>query len=395
MTFTPPRWRLTRWLLEAGTDVPTEIRGALIQSLYGTLPIFAGGVINTIAVAMLIAWRNPQGQFRFWIVAEVTLCLVRLLLLIADRKAAAEGRRTFTDFYAWLGVSWAASVGYGTFISVLSGDWIAATLACLSSAAMVGGICFRNFAAPRLVALMILLSLGPCAVSAAISGQPILLVVALQIPFYLVSMTIAAFRLNRMLVATMRAERDNRHRARHDDLTCLLNRSGLQQAFAETAAAGQAPRALLYLDLDGFKGVNDRLGHAAGDGLLKAVADHLRAITGPRDIIARIGGDEFVVLTCCDREAALRLGQKIVSAVVEHEYRIDQNDMTVGIGVSIGIAACSDGSSDLQTLMGRADTALYKAKSTDAGCLLEGVAPTPHLKLVPPAPAATRRSLPA
>src|SRR3546814_6692156 len=62
---------------------------------------------------------------------------------------------------------------------------------------MVGGIAFRNFAAPRLVALMILLSLGPCAVGGAMSGQPILLVATFQIPFYLVSMTIAAFRLNR------------------------------------------------------------------------------------------------------------------------------------------------------------------------------------------------------
>src|SRR3546814_10525043 len=79
-----------------------------------------------------------------------------------------------------------------SFISVLSGDWVAATLACLSSAAMVGGIAFRNFAAPRLVALMILLSLGPCAVGGAMSGQPILLVATFQIPFYLVSMTIAA-----------------------------------------------------------------------------------------------------------------------------------------------------------------------------------------------------------
>src|SRR3546814_4681127 len=99
-----------------------------------------------------------------------------LCVLVADRRAAAKGAPTSTDLYIWLSVLWAASVGYGTFISVLSGDWVAATLACLSSAAMVGGIAFRNFAAPRLVALMILLSLGPCAVGGAMSGQPILLV---------------------------------------------------------------------------------------------------------------------------------------------------------------------------------------------------------------------------
>src|SRR3546814_19187635 len=112
------------------------------------------------------------------------------------------------------------------WISDVCSSDLAATLACLSSAAMVGGIAFRNFAAPRLVALMILLSLGPCAVGGAMSGQPILLVAPFQIPFYLVSMTIAAFRLNRMLVATIRAEQANRHRARHADLPCLLNRQG-------------------------------------------------------------------------------------------------------------------------------------------------------------------------
>src|SRR3546814_894796 len=153
--------RISDW----SSDVcSSDLRNALIQSLYGTLPIYAGGVINTIAVALLIWWRNPQSAFQIWLALEIVCCLVRLCVLVADRRAAAKGAPTSTDLYIWLSVLWAASVGYGTFISVLSGDWVAATLACLSSAAMVGGIAFRNFAAPRLVALMILLSLGPCAV---------------------------------------------------------------------------------------------------------------------------------------------------------------------------------------------------------------------------------------
>ena len=374
MAYALPRWRPTDWLLKAGKDVPEEIRGALIQNLYGTLPIFAGGVLNTIAVSLLIWWRNPSAAFQFWLIAEVACCLARVSVLIADRQAAAKGRRTATDLYIWLGVLWAASVGYGAFISVLSGDWIAATLACLSAAAMVGGISFRNFAAPRLVAVMILLSLGPCAVAAVLSGEAILLIVALQIPFYLVSMTIAAFRLNRMLVATMRAERDNRHRARHDDLTSLLNRNGLQQAFdGLMATPGLRHQALLYLDLDGFKAVNDRFGHAAGDDLLGAVADRLRAVTAPFDIIARIGGDEFIILTPRDPESALQLGRSLVSAIAGQSFAAGTDGS--GIGVSIGIAVSPHGVADLQTLMGRADAALYRAKTTGAGCLLEGPAP--------------------
>src|SRR3546814_9842047 len=130
------------------------------------------------------------------------------------------------------------------------------------------------------------------------SVHPILLVATFHIPFYLVSMTIAAFRLNRMLVATMRAEQANRHRARHDDLTCLLNRNGLQHAFDRMMATNVQQCALLYLDLDGFKGVNDRLGHAAGDDLLKAIADDLRTMVGSLDR-KRVGKE--CVSTCRSR----------------------------------------------------------------------------------------------
>src|SRR3546814_3194148 len=119
-------------------------------------------------------------------------------------------------------------------------------------------------------------------------------------------MTIAAFRLNRMLVATMRAEQANRHRARHDDLTCLLNRNGLQQAFDRMMATNVQQCALLYLDLDGFKGVNDRLGHAAGDDLLKAIADELRTMVGSLDVVARIGGDERSEVHTSELQSLLR-----------------------------------------------------------------------------------------
>src|SRR3546814_997526 len=76
MTFSPPRGRCTRWLLKAGTDVPDEVRNALIQSLYGTLPIYAGGVIKPIAVALLIWWRNPQRAFQIWLTLVLVCCLI-------------------------------------------------------------------------------------------------------------------------------------------------------------------------------------------------------------------------------------------------------------------------------------------------------------------------------
>ena len=74
LRYSLPRWRLTRWLADAGPDVPPEIRVALIGSLYGTLPIFAGGVINSLAVSFLIAWRIPTLPFMLWCAFELLCC---------------------------------------------------------------------------------------------------------------------------------------------------------------------------------------------------------------------------------------------------------------------------------------------------------------------------------
>lgn len=361
-----PRWRVTQWLVHAGTNVPLDIRAALIKSLYGTLPIFAGGVINSIAVSALVATRIPDPPFLGWLIFEIILCAARLALLLTAHRAAARGRRTPTDIYILLSVLWAFSVGYGTFICILSGDWVSATLSCLSAAAMVGGICFRNFGAPRLVAVMILLSLGPSAIASIFSGELVLLIVALQIPFYLISMTMASYRLNAMLVSTMMAERENDYRARHDPLTGLPNRSGLMAALTERLSSARPEKeglTLFYLDLDGFKGVNDRHGHAAGDALLRQVAARLRTVAEPGDVIARMGGDEFVIISAIgDRSASRLFAERIILEIANGRYSV--GDDMVHVGVSVGIALGADHGTDVATLLDAADQALYAAKAS-------------------------------
>ena len=371
MRFSAPRWTATRWLVTAGSRVPADIRGALLGTLYGTLPIFAGGVTNTLGVAALVTYRHPGLLFGSWLVGEVVLCTVRLLVLVTSLRAARAGRPTRTDLYIWLGVLWAASVGLGTFITIMSGDWVASTLVCLSTAAMVGGMCFRNFGAPRLVAAMIVLSMGPCVVAGLLSGQLILAFTALQIPFYLVSMSSAAFRLNAMLVATMRAERSNDRRAHRDGLTGLVNRAGLDRAFALDADRGEHIQALFYLDLDGFKAVNDAHGYAAGDMLLVAVAARLSSIAGSDDIVARVGGDEFVVLSRAEGpNAAMTRAEVWHEAVCTRPFVLPQTK--TDIGVSIGVALRTEESCDLKSLLACADQALYLAKAAGGGCRMAG-----------------------
>lgn len=361
--YSPPRRRLVKWLLDTGQDVPTDIRHALIASLFGTLPIFVGGVANTIGMALLAAIRNPNGWFISWLVIELLLGVVRVMVLAHARRAAGRGEPTHTDLYFFLALLWAGSVGYGTAVSILSGDWTIAALACLSAAAMAGGICFRNFGGPRLAATMMTLSMAPIAVAGAFSGQPIFLMTLLQIPFYLFSMSVASKKLNEMLVTTMRAERDNDHRARHDVLTGLTNRAGLEAAIGMLCKdPHQCAFALLYIDLDGFKQVNDSYGHAAGDLLLKQLADRFRSLAGPRDVAARVGGDEFVLLADNrDRNSALALARHLIDTIAA-PYDLGVSKLA-SVGVSVGIALAPDHGVDDETLLARADLALYRAKS--------------------------------
>lgn len=370
-----PTWRLTKWLAHAGDDVPADIRRALVGSLFGTLPIFIGGVVNSVLVAGVIAFRLGGAPAFAWLALELLICITRGGVLIAAHHNAQRGATTYTDSYLILTLMWACSVGYGISVSALSGDWVSIVLSSLSAAAMVGGICFRNFGAPRLTGIMIALALGPCAAIAIFNPTWELWIICLQLPMYIASMTVAAFKLNTMLVATMRAERENDELARRDFLTGLLNRLGLSLALEEATAQAREEHhrhALLYLDLDGFKAVNDTLGHAAGDRLLKEVGNRLCTLAPSSAAIARIGGDEFVLLLPdapgLDVE---ELGARIV-AEIGKPYEFSETGI-VHVSGSLGIALIPQHGRNMADILKAADRALYLAKSSGKSrCAMAG-----------------------
>lgn len=370
LRFSLPTWRLTRWLTDSGQDTPADIRAALIASLFGTLPIFAGGVINTLMIAGIVAWRRPEPLYISWLLLEILLAVVRVMVLRSALRNAARGAKTHTDIYIVLALLWACSVGYGVLVTFLNQDWLAATLAGVSCGAMAGGICFRNYGAPRLVAAMIFLSLGPMGLGALFSGEYVTAIVFIQIPFYLVSMSIASQRLRRILVSTMLAERENERRASLDVLTGLANRAGLEAALDRIctgARAHDSAAALFYIDMDDFKIINDTHGHAAGDHVLKTIAQRMRGMLRVDDVAARIGGDEFIVLaTGIDATAALRLGNHLLRDVGQPIVLTDGS--RVSVGLSIGIAIISGANRKAQAILDSADAALYRAKARGGRC---------------------------
>jgi diguanylate cyclase (GGDEF)-like protein len=159
------------------------------------------------------------------------------------------------------------------------------------------------------------------------------------------------------------------HLARYDELTALPNRVNFRDEMERLLAISHnAARlsALLFIDLDQFKQVNDTLGHPCGDELLCAVADRLREMLRPEDFVARFGGDEFVVFqqNIKSEEDAAGLARRIVDRLSER-YEIDNH--LVEIGASVGIAMTSPPGISADTLMKNADMALYRAKADGRG----------------------------
>jgi diguanylate cyclase (GGDEF)-like protein/PAS domain S-box-containing protein len=154
------------------------------------------------------------------------------------------------------------------------------------------------------------------------------------------------------------------HLASHDPLTNLPNRSALTERVQDALSAAQRRQSvvsLVYCDLDGFKAVNDVHGHLAGDQVLREVANRLLSVTRAGDTVARMGGDEFVILVeDGDERAVHRLIARIV-ATVEQPFELPGGEHVV-VGLTAGWAV-ADGSADVDDLVGRADNAMYAAKA--------------------------------
>jgi diguanylate cyclase (GGDEF)-like protein/PAS domain S-box-containing protein len=180
---------------------------------------------------------------------------------------------------------------------------------------------------------------------------------------------------SRDITERRQTEERMRHMAAHDSLTGLPNRV----LFADrlTQAISMARRdarqcALLYLDLDRFKPVNDTYGHDTGDRLLKRVAERLRGVVRESDTVARVGGDEFTVLLLdiASPQNAVAVAEKILQTLTT-PFRLDGRE--IRIGTSIGVAFFPADAEDPDTLIKKADAAMYGAKTHGVGFRLSGV----------------------
>ncbi|MGK8489974.1 diguanylate cyclase domain-containing protein [Nocardia asiatica] len=174
-------------------------------------------------------------------------------------------------------------------------------------------------------------------------------------------------RSERAIVRSARSERRAQYQADHDMLTGLLNRSALLRALRQRAQQwAEQPICLLFIDLDGFKRVNDSYGHAVGDELIATAAARIRRVVRREDVVSRYGGDEFVVLAALARADAAVLAERLLGAFVR-PFGLSAGE--IPITASVGVACVGPRSSDrdMHSLLRDADAAMYHAKHDSLG----------------------------
>lgn len=191
-----------------------------------------------------------------------------------------------------------------------------------------------------------------------------------------VSLGFIAFRFGAVVRALQHSEAANRFLAKHDGLTGLVNRIGLDEHLhAYLAEAGEVPFAVLALDLDKFKAVNDRHGHAAGDAVLTAVSNRFRARVGRGGVVARLGGDEFLVLIR-DARSTAEVMSIAHGLVLDAQQPVEFENLPLCVGCSAGVAIFPYHAVNARGIIQAADMALYAAKNGGRNrAVLAGTAP--------------------
>jgi diguanylate cyclase (GGDEF)-like protein len=336
----------------------------LVDLLYTSLNTVCAIALSSGAVGALMALRTGDPWLWAFAAAATAIGLGRCVKIFAydrrvrpyprDAALLAKWERWYEAgsyvFSATLGLMVARAVSFDDAFGHMLGLGL---VLCYTS-----GLAARTSVRPRITVVTGALLLAPFVVASLARLDAYYAAAAALVCVYYLSYVEFA----RFVYRTLRTSLDNRFAmerlTRTDPLTGLANRLALDERLS--ASGGEAaPASVLCIDLDRFKAVNDTMGHAAGDALLRQVAERVGALAGPRDLLARIGGDEFVLVRGEPGDPR-PVGEAVVAALAEPFVLPGGR---AEIGASVGVAARSDPDIDPRALLAQADAALYAAKA--------------------------------
>ena len=352
-----------------------EVQNALLSSLYQSrLSLLVGAAVGT-AVAGYIAWASQDIRLALCAVAIFCASMTRVIsfgMFEPGKDSVHQVWSTIYDVGAW---AFAALLGLLTFLTLLLSDngLLHLLAACLSTgyAAAAAG---RNTGRPLLAISQLLFCGLPLSLALLVTPSLPHMLLALSNILY-VAVVIDVTMKTYVTVLGAFGERQEKldlaavyeKLSRTDPLTGIANRTTLKQGLEQMLAQSRSRIALIWIDLDHFKEINDTLGHAAGDLVLNEVAQSLTRMTAESGIVARFGGDEFIVIqTAPNAEAALMIGDGIRVAM---NKPVNVNGTLVDVSASVGLAVAEAGTLSADDLLRHADMALYEAKSMGRNCV--------------------------
>ena len=354
-------------------QLPADIEIEIISRLFAALPqilcIAAGLIVGSAIMAV------QTGEAIFWWLtgAGVVTTMARIANIIGFKRRDTTRKLTLVEARRW-----EAGYAYTAFAFTLV---IAALTLAAAAADHAGGFVLSLGLTMALTAgsylrtlrywicaVLSTIAIGTLVVAFLVSGDPLYQALSVLLLVYLYSIYESSDYIIGQFEELLMVRRELDFAASHDPLTGLLNRRGLDRVLDEAGESGEA-LGLLLLDLDGFKLINDRHGHQAGDDLLKQVAMRLKGVVRPGDIVARLGGDEFALLVrgVEDAVALSEVADRAVSVVMAPVLLMGQF-VTVGASVGVSVKPERDsGHWTAEVLTRAADQALYGAKRAGKG----------------------------
>ncbi|SIT35728.1 Diguanylate cyclase/phosphodiesterase [Paraburkholderia ribeironis] len=365
MAFSEPRSPFFKWVVSSAQDLSPDNRQILLANLFTRTASIAFASICEISVCATAFYLYPIPLYAAWGIAVVALLMVRLGLIWLCSRLGAQNRPTPTSAFLFASLLWSVLFGFGTLLCNISGNPTLFLLGNVCAVGVIGGLAGRNAGTPRLAMLQTSFILGLLGVGAALSPGNGKLVLLFQAPFCAAGFFTVALRSNRDTVALLLA-RENSHRlARQDSLTGLPNRARISELLLERTGTNGVYHdrkfAVLLIDLDGFKAINDSLGHAAGDQILQEAANRLREILPGGDLVGRLAGDEFVAIADGMEQARdLRILADRIVKTLARPFAL--SEALVHIGASVGVSLYPQHAKAGPQLLICADRALYAVK---------------------------------
>jgi diguanylate cyclase (GGDEF)-like protein len=358
---------------QQGVDTQRWIELEKLRLTFANLPVVL--TLSFIAGLFLVGVMrhvSPPLYLIAWIVVAALLSVMRHLQTLQFKRACEDTldvkfwRRRVDIGTAVAGLWWGGGAIFLFPEDLPHQVYLAFILAGVAAAAMTSYAAMR-----RTYFLFVLPSIVPLMARFAWEGAEVHISMAVLVGLFLIVVVRSAINTEKMITTVLELRAANveltqalQHEATHDALVDLVNYREFHvrlQRVALLAARERQPYALLFVDLDYFKQINDAAGHAAGDEMLRQIGILLKEQLRATDTAARMGGDEFaVLLPGCRRERAEQIAKNILAAVQSLELRWE--DQLFHVGASIGVAYTNAGEYDTAIVLRAADSACYAAK---------------------------------